>query len=65
MNSNFRSSTVVIKLILKIRKYMLYLLDSVSCIYENVWYTLIVYIYIYSNCIRILILKKILKKIYI
>ena len=59
MSYNFRSSTVVIKLILKIRKYMLYLLDSVSCIYENVWYTLIVYIY--SNCIRML-KKKILKK---
>ena len=29
---------------------MLYLLDNVSCIYANVLYTLIVYIY--SNCIR-------------
>ena len=46
MSYNFRSRTVVIKLILKIRKCMLYLLDSVRCIYANVLYTLIMYIYI-------------------
>ena len=58
MSYNFRPRTVVIKqLILKIRKCMLYLLYSVSCIYANVLYTMIVFIY--SNCIRILCFKNI------
>ena len=56
MNSNFQSRTVVIKLPLKIRKCMLYLLASVNCFYaENLYndYVYIFQLYTYIDVIKV------------